>query len=35
MNKSTDQLFKLNKKIQLMLKNSSFGVDMSYWEKIK
>ena len=34
-NKSKADLTKLNKKIEIMLQNASFGVDMTYWEKIK
>lgn len=35
LNKSEDDLIKLDRKIELMLKNSNFGLESAYWRNIK
>ena len=35
LNKSDEDLKKLNHKIELILKNSSFGTESAYWRNIK
>lgn len=35
LNKNEEDLMKLNRKIEIMLKNTSFGMESAYWRNIK